>query len=283
MNRIQQIRELHSPKPEPDSYSIQPGVVPFVLSRTVDKKVTVEDAAYMGLVSVCVVTMDRFELLQSCVGENLSIAGYPFELLCVDNGSKDYRVREYIADLLPVYHRLNPDNQGYAPMLNQMMLRANGNYICIMDPDLQLPGAWLRKLVEANKAIPESGVSGFHCVGELSPRTNLYHRDIHIQREVFGVKFFHKKLLETVGYFCEEFTPYGCEDADLYVRIQRIGGMKNYYLTEKAVHVGDDCGEKNEYREMKWASLRRASETLGRRVQYYDETGKYYIAPPSRT
>ena len=217
-----------------------------------------------------------------CVGDALKKADYPYELLSVDNGSTDRRVVDYIAGLKPVYHRLNPDNQGYARMLNQMLLRAKGDYLCVIDNDFLLPDAWLRKLVEVNQAIPESGISSYHCVLDLSMPVVLGGCEIHLQEAVHGVKFFNRAVLEKVGYFYEGFHPYGNEDVEMNRRM-RLAGYKNYYLGagDRCIHVGDDVGEKTPYRQMKWDSLHgTGAPVLTERFIYFDCTGDFYVPPP---
>lgn len=233
--------------------------------------------------SILLCTIDRLELTIKCVGNALATAGYPFELLSVDNGSTDIRVIDYVKSLTPRYHKLNKTNLGYAPMLNTMLWHARGTYFCVIDNDIMLPNNWLKKLVEVNRAIPESGISGYHCVQTLHPVEVRNGMEIHPGEAVHGIKFFSRSVLKNVGYFCEDFCPYGNEDVD-YNRRCRLAGFTNYYLGggDRAQHLGEDCSEKTPYRMMKWESLKHAADVLGQRFAYYDSGGSYYIGPPER-
>lgn len=235
----------------------------------------------VGLVSVCVVTLDRYELAVQCVGQAVQKAGWDFELLHWDNGSADKRVVEYIGGLNPVYQRCYESNYGYAPALNQMILRAQGEYICVIDPDLQLPARWLAKLVEVNRAIPNSGTSGYWCVLNFPPLKIVNGMEIRPQEAIHGVKFFNRRLLEKIGYYWNGFTPYGNEEVDMNRR-SIMAGFMNYYLGggDQAVHVGDDATAQTPYRKLKWDSLKHASDVLSERFEYYERTGDYYVPPP---
>ena len=230
-------------------------------------------------VSILMVTLDRYDLLAKCVEENLAKAGYPFELLCCDNGSTDQRVIEYVDNLQPAYHRINETNLGYAPCLNQMLLRAKGDYICIADPDITLPNYWLRKLVAANKDIPDSGISGYHCVEALPDECTVYGHRIR-PGDVFGIKFFNRRVLNEVGYLCEDYSPYGLEDRDYLERLKGKGFICYYIADGKSEHIGQDVDQKNEYREMKWKNLERVYPTFCANMERYKATQEFYLPPP---
>lgn len=233
-----------------------------------------------SLVSIMVVTMDRHELASRCVPGALANCGHAHEFLACDNGSRDRRVVDLIAGLKPVYHRLNETNEGYAPMLNQMILRAKGEFLCVIDPDIELPAHWLAKLVEANRAIPESGLASIHCVLCFWPPRAINGIIVHPGDEVFGVKFFHRRLLDKVGWFCEDYVPYGVEDADYNLRCRETG-LLNYYVDGmSANHLGGDCGDGGPYRRMKDESLKRVGPIFWANRDRYRTTGNYYVGPP---
>jgi glycosyltransferase involved in cell wall biosynthesis len=216
-----------------------------------------------------------------CLEHAIQKAECEFELLSVDNGSTDKRVVDYIASKNPAYHRVNPDNQGYARMLNQMLLRAKGDYLCVIDNDLLMPDGWLRKLVEVNQCIPDSGISGYHCVLDLANPVIYCGCEVHFQEPIHGVKFFNRAYLDKVGYYCESFHPYGNEDVEMNRR-SIMAGFKNYYLGagDRVVHLGEDSGEQSDYRKMKWDSLHGiAHPALQERFTYLRETGDFYVAP----
>lgn len=240
-----------------------------------------------NLVSICVVTLDRFDLAAKCVGPALANCGYGmYELLCCDNGSQDRRVIDYIASLNPVWHRLNPDNRGYGPCLNQMMLRANGEFIAIIDPDISLPAGWLARLVDTYKYVVsqgvDAGIAGIHCVEQLWPERQVGELTIHAGWHTFGIKFFRRELLSRVGYYHEAFQPYGLEDVHVNHRINRMG-LTNFYLHGmEALHEGNDVGDQSEYRKMKWDCLARLGPILNADIVRMDNERNWFVGPPEK-
>lgn len=229
------------------------------------------------------VTLDRYDLAAKCVPITLERTGCPFELLCTDNGSTDRRVVDLMAGLNPVYHRLNQTNDGYASALNQMLLRATGEYLCIIDPDIEIKSTgWLAHLVQINQAIPESGISGYHCVLNLWDAKQVNGFTIHPGWHCFGVKFFNRAFLEKIGYYDEDLGgPYGNEDVVMNFRANRLGFM-NYYVggAHAAIHHGDDVSDTSAYRKMKWESLARTQPMCDAKFARMDAEHDYYVSPP---
>src|SRR5678815_787338 len=157
-----------------------------------------------GMVSIIVNALDRYDSTVLCIGGSLANTGYDnFEFLCCDNASKDRRTIEYIASLKPACHLLSERNLGWAGGNNQMLYRARGEYICSLDTDMLLPNGWLAALVEHCVAIPETGVVSISIGnGDMGRRGML--RDYVIWRNnPLGVKLFHRRVVERVGFFDE--------------------------------------------------------------------------------
>jgi glycosyltransferase involved in cell wall biosynthesis len=239
------------------------------------------------LVSILMNVIDRFELTQRCVDHALAHTGYgEWELLVCDNGSKDERVIEYERGLSPAYLRLNRENRGNYQMLNQLLLRARGELFCVIDPDIMLPREWLGKLVMANVKIPESGVSGIYTVGRDKGAPITLHGVTVNKRKgaVFGTKLWSRQAFEDVGFFCEEYGPYGLGDSDYGLRMVAVGRV-NYYLPGlKADHLGGDVGQNSEYRKVKDRSLKDKShrEAFKRNMRLASR-GSFYVGPPETT
>lgn len=235
-------------------------------------------------VSILLNCIDRYDITKRCVGRSLELAEYEdWELLVCDNGSDDQRVIEYIESLEPVYFRKNETNEGNYQMLNQMLLRASGDAFCIIDNDIMLPKGWLRELVERNKAIPESGVSGVYTLGDTGELTKINGYKVRVRKgAVFGTKFFNRDALDEVGYFCEEYGVYGLGDSDFGLRMEAAGRI-NYYLPKlQASHQGWDIDEDSDYRRMKDKSIEQHGDIFKANMKKLKQTGKYYIPPPER-
>lgn len=235
-------------------------------------------------ISILTVTLDRFEVATQYFGPALERAGYPFELLSVDNGSADRRVVEYVASFNPVWHCQRKDNVGYAPALNQMLLRAKTDYVCVLDPDIRpCVMSWLAQLVDTYEAVLaeiKPGSTGVRCIFEYDEEMVIAGKTIHRSWNAFGIKFFHRqRILSEVGYYYEGYGRYGCEDNEMNYRLNK-SGFTNYYIPGVAEHY-DDCGETTPYRMQKWKDLEAAQARWEERRKYMDETGDYYVGPPA--
>lgn len=244
----------------------------------------------MKIVSVLLNTIDRYDMTVRCIGPALRIAGYPFELLWCDNGSEDKRVLDYMRSLNPVFTCLNDRNEGCAQMHNQMMLQARGDWFCLLDNDIEITRKdWLRDLVETYEAVPNSGMAGIHsdllCPEQHAP-VEVAGKVIHPalppkEDAVFGTRLFGRTVVKKVGYFSEEYGPYGLVDNEYNTRVHH-SGFVNYYIDgPSCLHIGMDVGENSAYRRMKDESMRHGSVVLAANMRRYFETGNFYIGPPA--
>lgn len=228
-------------------------------------------------VSILLLTLNRFEITKHCVDMALRNASFPYELLCVDNGSTDQRVIDYVRSLNPEVHILNKRNRGIAPMHNMLLRMASGEFFVLIGNDIELPVGWLEHLVHVYNAIPDSGLVGIHCVETLHPPKDLNGIIIHEGHNVFGTMFFSRDTFRKIGYFNESYFPYGLDDSDYAYRMIKIG-LRNYYvygMTSK--HIGDDMHHNDEYRQMKTESLNRNVHKFNENIYKYDQSGNYYL------
>ena len=102
-------------------------------------------------VSVIVVTFNNRDLNELCLASVLNDTDYPdFEVVVVDNASVDGTqdlLRDFAARESRVRIVLNADNRGFAAANNQGAAIARGRYLCFLNNDTVVHGAWLRTLV----------------------------------------------------------------------------------------------------------------------------------------
>lgn len=115
-------------------------------------------------VSIIVPTRDAPELLRQCVESVLAKTDYPnYELLVVDNGSRDAKALAYLADLQPrpgvrVLRWHKPFN--YSAINNFAVRQARGEVVCLLNNDTEvITPEWLTELV-SQLAQPGVGVVG---------------------------------------------------------------------------------------------------------------------------
>lgn len=230
-------------------------------------------------VSIILITINRYEQTKKTLDKILKNAGHEFELLVADNGSDD-GVIEYIKSLNPKYHRLNRENEGVARTLNQLILRAEGDLICHIGNDIDMDDGWLAKLVECHSKIPNTGIAAVHTVETLYPAQNIEGLNVHPGKRVFGPKMFGRKLINKIGYYREDYHPYGLEDSDIALR-SHYSGFINYYIPDiRGRHEGHDCGQNTDYRRMKTESLMKASKLFEELAPTFAEGKNLFVPKP---
>lgn len=236
-------------------------------------------------VSLLMLSLDRYEVTKNALENNLKNHGFAgeLELLFCDNGSQDRRVVDYLESKNPAYFRKNTRNEGCSRAFNQLYLRSTGDFIVLLGNDIELPDRWLNSFVNFHKAI--EGATGFPGISGLDwghgslppikPRDGLNaHWLNETLNRVFGVWFFSKELIETIGFFHEGYDVYGIEDSDFNERVNRMGFNSCYLPHLKSRHMVHDVGEKTDYRKMKDESLGRNLGIFAQRVKAWDLRGK---------
>lgn len=232
------------------------------------------------MTSLFLLTLDRFDITKRCVHNTLLNAGTAqYELLICDNGSQDQRIISYAHNVWePDVHILNKENRGIAPMHNQMLTMAKGDFFCLIGNDIELPPGWLDELVETYKKIPNAGMAGVHCVQDLFPVQNINGVDVRPGWNIFGTMFWSREVFNKIGYFNPAYAPYGLDDSDYHYRLNKSGYINFYLKDARSTHVAEDVGEKSEYRKMKDESQGKNLEIFSQAIKKYDETKNYYTS-----
>jgi GT2 family glycosyltransferase len=168
--------------------------------------------------------------------KSLAHAGYPFDLITVDK-------------------------LGVSAALNvglEHALKHNYGAVVTMANDIVMPPNWLKEMVSAEWAVPNSGMIGIHTVEFPGAVSVINGRKVELITTPFGNVLIPIAAVRACGLFDTAFDPYGMQDSDYAVRLLELGFV-NYYLHGlKAEHVGHDCGEKTAYRQMKDEGLEKA-------------------------
>lgn len=239
-------------------------------------------------------TMDRFDIAKKTWEDNIKNARYElgpdceFELMVCDNGSKDLRSKQYFDSQDLAYFRNNRVNEGVGKSLNQLYLRSTGDIIAAFGNDLRMPKGWLKEAMGYAMQIPNSGIIGFDWGhGQIPALTTKFGShalwlDEKLNR-VFGTWVFKRSLVESLGFFNEEFHIYGLEDSEFNERVNRSGYNSCYVPLMKCEHVCHDVGTSSEYRKMKDESLSKNTNIFGQRIKFFDEGGSLKCdLPPLR-
>lgn len=143
--------------------------------------------------------------------------------------------------------------------------------------DIEMPDNWLAEMVSYAKAIPNTGMVGIHCVEDKPHPIEVNGKLICQSFTAFGNVLMPRKAIDSIGYFNEDYDPYGMQDGDYAYRLNKSGFI-NYYIPHlSSNHIGADVGQISEYRQMKDAGLALSDEKWKRWTKHYDETENYTI------
>ena len=118
-------------------------------------------------VSIVIVTWNALPLLRQCLPSVVQTEYPNLEILLADNASEDDSakwVEETFPDVRIVRH---PENWAFCRGNNEAIKHATGDYVVLLNNDVEVPPDWLRPLVEAMEATPD--------VGAVQPKLLQYH------------------------------------------------------------------------------------------------------------
>jgi len=108
-------------------------------------------------VSIVIVSWNALDIVRKCLPSVTATQFDGFEILFADNASSDDSVRwvqENHPDVRIVQH---PDNWGFARGNNEAVRQANGDYVVLLNNDVEVPPEWLTPLVTSMDENPDVG------------------------------------------------------------------------------------------------------------------------------
>jgi GT2 family glycosyltransferase len=222
------------------------------------------------LVSVVIPNLNGEKLLPVCLDTLKTQTFQDFEVIVVDNGSSD-RSLHLLRKKYPDVRIISLDrNYGFAFPVNRGIEAASGEFICLLNNDVELDSRWMEALYDALQQHPEVGACGPKMmrywererINILGIRINL-NGDVEIIgagehdrgqyeeiRYVFGVNagasMYRRKIFEDVGFFDETFFA-SFEDVDLSFRAQLAGYKALYVPRSIAYHMVGATIKKRRY------------------------------------
>ncbi len=232
------------------------------------------------VLSICIVTYHAKELLRECLNSVRLSTALDYEVIVVDNGSRD-GVGEMLQVEFPEVKFLeNETNRGYTFPMNQALRQGGGRYLLQLNPDtLVLPQA-LDKLVDFLEAHPQAGICSpkvlnrdrtlqkpcrrgestpwavltyFLGLSALFPKSRLFgqylmsymdENETHLVAGVSGsCMLVRRAVLDQVGYLDERFFAYQ-EDADFCFRARQAGWQIYYAPISEIIHFGGQGGSR---------------------------------------
>jgi GT2 family glycosyltransferase len=190
-----------------------------------------------------------------------AISNIDAEIIVVDNNSPDDSCK-MVKELFPKVKLIaNKSNDGFSKGNNIGAKQAQGEYLCILNPDTVVAEDTFTKLIKFAETLPDLGILGCKLIdgkGEFLPESkrNIPTPLVSIQK-LFGYAkpyyanhlnpdetgkvsmlvgafmIIKKSIYQEVGGFDEDYFMYG-EDIDLSYKILKAG-YQNYYNSETTV------------------------------------------------
>lgn len=243
----------------------------------------------MGMdVSICIPTRDAKDLLTEALRSIYSSTqSVSFEIIVIDNASRDGTCEQLQSEFPNVRIILNEANLGFGRATNQGIRISIGRYVLLLNNDtLVLPEAFDR-LIEFMDAHPEAGICTpkvlnrdgtlqkqcrrsfatpwdlfcyFSGLSKVFPHSRLFARylvtyqdenAIHTVDAVSGsCMLIRRQVIDQIGLLDERFFAYQ-EDADYCFRAHKAGWEIYYYPQAQIIHYGSHGGSRvNPYRSI---------------------------------
>jgi GT2 family glycosyltransferase len=213
------------------------------------------------LLSVVVLSYDGRSLLEGLLPSLAAQRFREFEVIVVDNGSRDDTV-DWLAQRWPEVEVVSlPHNVGVTAALNVCARAGRGKLVSLLNNDLELDPDCLGELVATLQAHPEAGWAGgklldFHQRTMLDGAGDLfswsgtgtrrghgeidagqYDRPAAIFGACGGAAVYRRSAFAQVGFFDESFFAF-YEDVDWNLRAQLAGLQCRYVPTAVVFHLG---------------------------------------------
>jgi len=205
--------------------------------------------SFHPMVSICIVTFNKVDLLKKCIDSILGNTSYPnYKILIHSNGCED-GTKEYLESISEderIFPIISENNDVFVLPNNWMMQKFPDDDVVLLNNDVEVTENWLTGLVKEAYLSPTVGIVGSKILypdgklqefgGELytdGTGRNIGKWEDPDQEEykivkrasfVSGCSFFLKRsTINKVGVFDEQFHPCYCEDADYCYNAWRNG------------------------------------------------------------
>jgi len=228
----------------------------------------------LPLVSIVIPTRDRLPLLRECLDSLLGKTDYPrFEILVVDNDTKDHDALAYLAELgAPVRVIRHPGAFDHSALNNRAVAEARGSVLVLLNNDTTVKNAaWLTEMVRlvlrpevgavgaklfypdgslqhAGVIVGMNGVAG-HAFGGLRPGEEGYFGRERLTHEYSAVTAaclcIRRSVFEEVHGLDADRFPVNFNDVDLCLRL-RARGYRILYCAAAELEHHESASRRND-------------------------------------
>lgn len=114
----------------------------------------------MARLSIIIVTYNPGELVLECLTRLIAASQPDWEIIVVDNDSRDASPTQIQARFPQVKLIPNPENRGFAAANNIGLAQSEGEYLALMNPDVLVEPDTFDQLIEYLEAHAEAGIVG---------------------------------------------------------------------------------------------------------------------------
>jgi len=223
-------------------------------------------------ISLVLITWKMKSLLERLLKSFINYSdGFTYEIIVIDNNSQDGTIELIESEFPDIRLIKNSQNKGVAPARNQGLKIATGNFVLILDADMELTENSIEHLFRFMKENPQAGLVGCKLTepnGELQysckrfptvlslifrrlegisfidnskslknhKMTDWDHNSISQVDYLIGAcQFIRKEVIDQIGFYDEEIF-YGPEDIDYCLRTWRAGWKVYYYPFTQIIH-----------------------------------------------
>ena len=199
------------------------------------------------LTSIVFVTYNNLQYTKECVASIQKYTGTPYELIFVDNASKDGThgyLRKLSKQMKNVKIILNPDNKGFPYACNQGIAISSGRYIVLLNSDVVVTEGWLDGMINRAESDESIGI-----VGPMTNRISGYQMDptakysnqlelrkfainyrkknlnkwLEVRRVAGFCMLIKREVVDKIGGLDPLFGVGNCEDDDYCLRASKAG------------------------------------------------------------
>jgi GT2 family glycosyltransferase len=222
------------------------------------------------VISIVIVTYNSVHYIKECLAAIEAQKEIPFEIILVDNNSKDTTVQIVKEEFPFVKIIVNNKNLGYAHANNQGIEQAAGKYVLLLNPDTQFTSGALYKMIKfmdsnsqysglAPKLLnPDGTIQSslrelpsyeillweFTGLSRIFPKHRRFARwrmgyfdynlILEVDQPMASCLLLKKAVFDQIGYFDETF-PFFYNDVDLSKRM-KLAGLTTIYFPQVEVY-----------------------------------------------
>ena len=228
------------------------------------------------MLSVIILTLNSLKFIRPCLDPIFAQNYKNFEVIVVDNGSKDSTVSFIKENFSKIILIENRENLGACKARNQGIEVARGRWILTLDCDIILEKDFLNKIIKFAKESEESvgilqpkilrgdrktiyscgiylsKLRRFYDIGKRRPNNGKFNKMRYIFGACSAAALYKRQMLEEIkeqtGYFDERFF-FLAEDVDLSWRAQKKGWRTLYCPEAICYHLGNSSNTSKQMRQ----------------------------------